>query len=55
MTKEYVQTVGRMAYIWGYAMVNSHNRRAAFEYVTSQNGNVAGLNGGAIPMAPVGQ
>ena len=54
MTKEYVQTIGRMAYVWGYAMVNSHNRRAAFAYVTSQNGNVAGLNGGVVMMAPVG-
>jgi len=55
MTKEYVQAVGRMAYVWGYAMVNSHNRRAAFEYVTSQNGNVPGWNGGVLPMAPIGQ
>jgi hypothetical protein len=54
MTKSYVQMVGRMAYVWGYAMVNSHNRRAAFAYVTSQNGNVPGWNGGTIPMAPVG-
>jgi hypothetical protein len=30
MTKEYVQSVGRMAYVWGYTLVNSHNRRAAF-------------------------
>jgi hypothetical protein len=35
MTKEYVQMVGKMAYVWGYTMVNSHNRRAAFAYVTS--------------------
>jgi hypothetical protein len=55
LTKEYVQTVGRMAYVWGYAMVNSHNRRDAFAYVTSQNGNVPGWNGGVVPMAPVGQ
>jgi hypothetical protein len=55
MTKDYVQMVGRMAYVWGYAMVNSHNRRAAFEYVTSQNGNVPGWNGGVLPMAPIGQ
>ena len=55
MTKEYVQSVGRMAYVWGYAMVNSHNRRAAFAYVTGQNGNVPGWNGGVLPMAPVGQ
>jgi hypothetical protein len=23
MTKEYVQTVGRMAYVWGYTLVRS--------------------------------
>jgi hypothetical protein len=55
MTKEYVQMVGSMAYVWGYPIVNSHNRRAGFAYVTSQNGNVAGLNGGMVPMAPIGQ
>jgi hypothetical protein len=54
MTKEYVQMVGKMAYVWGYAMVNSHNRRAGFAYITSQNGNVPGWNGGTVPMAPVG-
>jgi len=54
MTDAYVKTVGRMAYIWGYAIVNSHNRRAGFAYVTSQNGNVPGWNGGTLPMAPVG-
>jgi hypothetical protein len=54
MTDAYVKTVGRMAYVWGYAMVNSHNRRAAFAYVTSQNGNVPGWNGGVLPMAPIG-
>jgi len=50
MTKEYVQMVGRMAYVWGYAMVNSHNRRAAFAMAPTP-----GLNGGVLPMAPVGQ
>jgi hypothetical protein len=55
MTKEYVQSIGRMAYVWGYTMVNSHNRRAGFAYVTSKNGNVPGWNGGVLPMAPVGQ
>jgi hypothetical protein len=54
MTKEYAQMVGRMAYIWGWPMVNAHNRRAGFEYVSSQNGNVAGWNGGTLPMAPIG-
>jgi len=28
MTKEYVQTVGRMAYMWGWALVNFANRAA---------------------------
>ena len=55
MSKEYVQSIGRLAYVWGYAMVNSHNRRAAFQYVTGQNGNVPGWNGGVLPMAPIGE
>jgi len=50
MTKEYVQMVGRMAYVWGWPLVNSHSRRAAFARAP-----VPGLNGGAVPMAPVGQ
>jgi hypothetical protein len=33
MTKEYVQLVGRMAYVWGYPLVNAHNRRAAPDLV----------------------
>ena len=27
MHKEYVKTIGRMAYVWGWPIVNSHNRR----------------------------
>lgn len=50
MTKEYVQMVGRMAYVWGWPLVNSHNRRAAFSLAP-----MPGLNGGVLPMAPVGQ
>lgn len=49
MTTEYVQMVGRMAYLWGWPLVNSHNRRAAFAMAPT-----AGLNGGVVPMAPVG-
>ena len=30
MTKEYVETVGRMAYIWGWPLVNMANRAASF-------------------------
>ena len=37
MTTAYVQAVGRIAYIWGYAMVNSHNRRVAFAEAPRQS------------------
>lgn len=49
MTDAYVQLVGRMAYMWGYPMVNAHNRRAAFAHAPEP-----GLLGGVVPVAPVG-
>ena len=49
MTNAYVQFVGRMAYVWGYPMVNAHNRRAAFAEAPEP-----GLLGGVVPIAPVG-
>ena len=49
MTNAYVQLVGRMAYVWGYAMVNAHNRRAAFAEAPEP-----GYLGGVVPIAPVG-
>ena len=49
MTNAYVQLVGRMAYVWGYPLVNAHNRRAAFAEAPEP-----GLLGGVVPMAPVG-
>ena len=49
MTDAYVQFVGRMAYVWGYPMVNAHNRRAAFAEAPEP-----GLLGGVVPVAPVG-
>ena len=49
MTKEYVQMVGRMAYVWGYPMVNAHNRRVAFSMSPEPC-----LVGGILPFAPVG-
>ena len=49
MTKAYVQFIGRMAYVWGYAMVNAHNRREAFRAAPAP-----GLLGGVVPVAPVG-
>lgn len=50
MTKEYVQMVGRMAYLWGWPIVNQYNRRAA-----GARAPFPGLSGGVIPVAPVGQ
>ena len=49
MTKEYVTMVGRLAYVWGWPMVNQINRRAAFSKAPE-----AGLLGGVLPAAPVG-
>ena len=49
MTNAYIQFVGRMAYVWGYPMVNAHNRRAAFAEAPEP-----GLLGGVVPVAPVG-
>jgi hypothetical protein len=50
MTKEYVQMVGRIAYVWGWPMVNQFNRRASLAKIPGP-----GLNGGVICVAPVGQ
>jgi hypothetical protein len=49
MTKEYVQMVGRMAYLWGWPIVNQFNRRAVAGRIPGP-----GLNGGVIPIAPPG-
>jgi hypothetical protein len=44
MTREYVQTVGRMAYIWGWPLVNLGNRIVAFSKFTQPV-----LVGGVVP------
>src|SRR5271169_6937312 len=49
MTIEYVQMVGRAAYFWGYPLVATSNRRAAFAKAPERI-----LFGGTIPMAPIG-
>lgn len=49
MTAAYVQFIGRMAYIWGYPLVNAHNRRASFAMAPER-----GYLGGVVPIAPVG-
>jgi hypothetical protein len=46
MTSAYVQTVGRMAYLWGWALVNNANRHAAFSKAPAP-----GLLGGVLPVA----
>lgn len=50
LTPAYVQALGRVAYLWGWPLVNSHNRRAASLQVPEP-----GLNGGVLPVAPVGR
>ncbi|WP_426270109.1 DUF1254 domain-containing protein [Dyella kyungheensis] len=49
MTKGYVQAVGRMAYIWGWPLVNNYNRSQAVAKVPRP-----GLNGGILPVSPPG-
>ena len=46
MTPAYVQTVGRMAYLWGWPLVNVANRAAAFSKAPEP-----GLLGGVVPVA----
>jgi hypothetical protein len=46
MTKAYVQAVARMAYVWGWPLVNVANRSASFAKAPEP-----GLLGGVIPVA----
>ena len=46
MTKVYVQTVGRMAYLWGWTLVTIANRRADYAKVPAP-----GLVGGSADRA----
>jgi hypothetical protein len=46
MAKAYVQAVARMAYMWGWPLVNVANRAAAFAKVPEP-----GLLGGVVPVA----
>lgn len=47
MSTEFVQTVGRLAYIWAWPMMNLHNRITILRSVSEP-----GLMGGVVPMAP---
>ncbi len=49
MTREYVQTVGRLAYLWGWPLVNNYNRAEAVKDLPEP-----GLIGGVVPGAPTG-
>jgi hypothetical protein len=50
MTEGYVEMVGEYAYLWGWPMVNIHNRKVTFERLPG-----AGYMGGIVPVAPANQ
>lgn len=50
VSPDYAAAIGRFAYIWGWPLVNMHNRHALFGTAPH-----AGLLGGVLPVAPVGQ
>src|SRR5207244_232905 len=49
MTEDYVRSVGRLAYLWGWPLVNMHNRLSIMAKLPGP-----GLLGGVIPAAPPG-
>jgi hypothetical protein len=48
--EEYVKSIGRQAYVWGWPMVNSFNRRAGITQAPTP-----GRLGGVVPVAPRGR
>ncbi|MFC6979242.1 DUF1254 domain-containing protein [Microbulbifer taiwanensis] len=48
MTPDYAQAIGRMAYIWGWPLVNMQNRRATITQAPQPS-----LMHGVIPVAPM--
>jgi len=50
MDTEYVKTIGRIAYVWGWPMVNSFNRRAGITQAPEP-----GRLGDVVPVAPRGR
>jgi len=50
ITPEYVAAVGSTAYLWGWPMINVHNRLATFGQLPEP-----GLIGGIVPAAPPNQ
>jgi hypothetical protein len=49
MTKDYVETVGRMAYIWGWPLVNNYNPAETVKSLPEP-----GRLGGVPPVSPQG-
>ncbi|MFW0787759.1 DUF1254 domain-containing protein [Gordonia sp. CPCC 206044] len=49
MTAEYARTIGRTAYLWGWPLVNMHNRRVFMEQLPAP-----GLLTGIVPAGPPG-
>jgi hypothetical protein len=49
MTVDYVRSLGRLAYLWGWPLVNMHNRLSIMDNVPAP-----GLLGGVVPAAPPG-
>ncbi|MGW5383796.1 DUF1214 domain-containing protein [Nocardia sp. NPDC003963] len=49
MTREYARAVARTAYLWGWPLVNIHNRRAYMEQLPEP-----GLMAGIVPAGPPG-
>jgi hypothetical protein len=50
LTEDYVRCVGGMAYLWGWPMVNMHNRKLMMSKVPEP-----GLMGGIVPVSPINQ
>src|SRR5271156_2271110 len=50
MSTEFVQTIGRFAYIWAWPMMNLHNRITILRSLPEP-----GLLGGVVPVAPPNQ
>lgn len=49
MSDAYVDTIGRLAYLWGWPLVNNYNRAMAIAKLPGP-----GRNGGVVPVAPPG-
>jgi hypothetical protein len=50
LTEDYVRRVGAVAYLWGWPMVNLHNRKLILSQLPEP-----GLMGGIVPVAPINQ